>query len=114
LELISALEPTLIPLDDDTMETAMREAMRQMMGIFSELERKNFVHKLRGARQRARLKDPSRHEGQKLFGFRQGEQETIAESCSCAAVGSLYARFANDSTPKVGPHVRVKAGTRRW
>jgi len=67
LELISALEPTLIGLEDDSMEAAMREAMRCMMGIFSELERKNIVHKLRGARQRARLKDPSRHEGRNFL-----------------------------------------------
>jgi len=66
--LISVLEPDLIPEDDDGMDSAMRVAMRQMLGIFSELERKSIVYKLQGARKRKRERDPNYRDGRKVYG----------------------------------------------
>lgn len=65
--LISTAEPNLIAEDDDDLDSAMRTAMRQMLGIFAELDRKSTVHKLRAARQRERLKNPDYKEGRKFF-----------------------------------------------
>jgi DNA invertase Pin-like site-specific DNA recombinase len=75
--LISTAEPNLIAEDDDDLDSAMRTAMRQMLGIFAELDRKSTVHKLRAARERARKTRPDYKEGRKFFGFRVGEPETI-------------------------------------
>jgi DNA invertase Pin-like site-specific DNA recombinase len=85
--LISTAEPNLIAEDDDNLDSAMRTAMRQMLGIFAELDRKSTVHKLRAARQRARLKNPEYKEGRKFFGDRPGERETIQRVLELRASG---------------------------
>jgi DNA invertase Pin-like site-specific DNA recombinase len=69
-ELISVAEPDLC--DDD----ASRKLMRQIMGAFHEYEKQMIVVKLRGARQRTRLKRGS-CEGRKPFGAYPGEIETL-------------------------------------
>jgi hypothetical protein len=51
-EIISATEPDLF--DDDPMRTAMR----QMIGIFAQLDAKMIALKLKAARTRAKTKDP--------------------------------------------------------
>ena len=48
-----------------------------MMAAFSQYEESMIVPKLKGARARAKAKDPSRHEGRKIFGTRAGEQDKI-------------------------------------
>jgi len=70
-ELVSTLEPDLCSKDPT------RVLMRQILGAFAEYEAKMIVLKLRGARQRARAKDPTRHEGRKCFGQHAGEAETV-------------------------------------
>ena len=80
-EIISATEPDLF--DDDPMRTAMR----QMMGIFAELDAKMIAIKLKAARTRAKTKDPDYREGRKAFGFRPGETETIARVMELYASG---------------------------
>jgi DNA invertase Pin-like site-specific DNA recombinase len=85
--LISTAEPNLIAEDDDDLDSAMRTAMRQMLGIFAELDRKSTVHKLRAARQRARLRNPDYKEGREFFGDRPGEPETIHRVIDLRASG---------------------------
>ena len=53
-----------------------RVLMRQILGAFSQYERAMIVQKLRGARQRVRVK-VGRCEGRKPFGARAGEQQVI-------------------------------------
>lgn len=69
-ELVSVTEPDLC--DDD----ASRKLMRQIMGAFHEYEKQMIVVKLRGARQRTRLKRGS-CEGRKAYGAYPGEAETL-------------------------------------
>jgi DNA invertase Pin-like site-specific DNA recombinase len=71
-EIISTVEPDLCSTDPT------RVLLRQMMGAFAEYERKMIVQKLRGARARAAAKNPNYREGRKPFGFRPGEQDTLA------------------------------------
>ncbi len=72
-EIVSATEPDLF--DDDPMRTAMR----QMMGVFAELDAKMIVRKLQDAKQRARVTKPGYKEGPKFYGARDGELAIIAE-----------------------------------
>jgi site-specific DNA recombinase len=70
LELISVKQPDLCSDDPN------RVAMRQMMGVFAQLDRANIVLKLRAARQRSRAKN-GRCEGRKPFGTREGENVVL-------------------------------------
>jgi DNA invertase Pin-like site-specific DNA recombinase len=69
-EIVSVAEPDLCS-DDPS-----RTLMRQMLGAFAQYERAIIVQKLRGARQRSRVKT-GRCEGRKPFGTRSGESEVI-------------------------------------
>jgi DNA invertase Pin-like site-specific DNA recombinase len=86
-ELISVNEPDL---NSDDM---YRVAMRQMMGVFAELDRKSIVYKLRAARQRKRAQ-MGHCEGRKAFGFRAGEDVTIARMKSLRATGQTWEQIA--------------------
>jgi DNA invertase Pin-like site-specific DNA recombinase len=70
-EVISTCEPDLCS------EDPTRVLVRQILGAFSQYERAMIVQKLKGARERARLKNPDYKEGRKFFGDRPGEPETI-------------------------------------
>lgn len=70
-ELVSVAEPDLCS-DDPS-----RKLMRQIMGAFHEYEKQMIVVKLRGARQRTKLKS-GRCEGRKAFGSYPGENETLS------------------------------------
>ncbi len=103
-QLISAMEPDLCS-DDPT-----RVLLRQMMGAFSEYERKMIVQKLRGARQRARASHPDTYrEGRKPFGTRAGEQEIIERIVSMRASGMGYDRIGEVLNDE---HVPARKG--RW
>jgi DNA invertase Pin-like site-specific DNA recombinase len=78
LELISVKQPDLCSDDPN------RVAMRQMMGVFAQLDRANIVLKLRAARQRAKAKT-GRCEGRKPFGFREGERPVLSRMKELAA-----------------------------
>jgi DNA invertase Pin-like site-specific DNA recombinase len=67
-ELVSVSEPDLC--SDDM----YRVAMRQMLGVFSELDRKAIVVKLRAARNRKKLTN-GKCEGRKPFGHYQDEAQ---------------------------------------
>lgn len=69
-EIVSVTEPDLCS-DDPS-----RVLMRQILGAFAQYERAMIVQKLRGARQRMRVKT-GRCEGRKPFGTRPGEAETV-------------------------------------
>jgi DNA invertase Pin-like site-specific DNA recombinase len=69
-EIASVTEPDLCS-DDPS-----RVLMRQILGAFAQYERAMIVQKLRGARQRMRVKT-GRCEGRKPYGTRPGETEII-------------------------------------
>ncbi len=95
-ELISVTEPDLY--SDDM----YRVAMRQMMGVFAELDRKSIVYKLRAARQRKKSAT-GRCEGRKPFGEREGEREIISKILELHNGGLNYSQIAvqlnNDGIP---------------
>jgi DNA invertase Pin-like site-specific DNA recombinase len=70
LKLVSVSEPDL--LNDDP----SRVLMRQMLGAFFQYEKALLVAKLRGARQRIRVKE-GRCEGRKRYGARPGEHQIM-------------------------------------
>jgi len=86
-EIVSVSEPDLC--NDDP----QRILMRQMMGAFAQYERSLIVAKLRGARERIRVKE-GRCEGRKPFGDRAGEQATIERAKVLQAQGMPYSRIA--------------------
>jgi DNA invertase Pin-like site-specific DNA recombinase len=69
-ELVSVAEPDLCS-DDPS-----RKLMRQIMGAFHEYEKQMIVIKLRGARQRTKLKQGA-CEGRKPYGYYSGEAATL-------------------------------------
>jgi DNA invertase Pin-like site-specific DNA recombinase len=93
-ELVSTCEPDLCSSDPT------RILIRQILGAFSQYERSMIVLKLRGARVRAKAKDPEgRCEGRKRFGFRPGEPEAIKRIQQLSAEGlpvSAICRTLND------------------
>ena len=101
-ELISVAEPDLC--SDDM----YRVAMRQMMGVFAELDRKSIVFKLRAARQRKKAAT-GRCEGRMPYGFREGEQEIIERIKAQRAQGSNYEQIARDLNSE-----GVKPRTGKW
>lgn len=70
LVVVSVNEPDLCSEDPS------RILMRQMLGAFFQYEKTLLVAKLRGARQRIRLKE-GRCEGRKRYGTRPGESEVV-------------------------------------
>ena len=86
-ELISVSEPDLCSSDP------YRAAMRQMLGVFAELDRKTIVLKLRAARQRMRART-GRCEGRKPYGEREGEQEVVSLIRQLSARGMNYSAIA--------------------
>ena len=88
-DLISVSEPDLNSND------MYRVAMRQIMGVFAELDRKSIVFKLRAARQRKRMAT-GRCEGRKPYGTRDGEQVIIDRIKAARAQGSNYEQIARD------------------
>ena len=91
-EIISVVEPDLCGNDPT------RKLMRQILGAFSEYEATMIVVKLRGARIRAKAQDPNYKEGRKPFGFRPGEQETIARMLELRETGHSLAAIAKTLT----------------
>lgn len=87
-ELISVTEPDLCS-DDPS-----RKLMRQVMGSFHEYEKSMIVIKLRGARQRTRLKRGS-CEGRKPYGAYPGEADTLNRIIELDASGETTTAIAN-------------------
>jgi DNA invertase Pin-like site-specific DNA recombinase len=101
-ELISVAEPDLC--SDDM----YRVAMRQMMGVFAELDRKSIVYKLRAARQRKKTAT-GRCEGRMPYGFREGEQQIIDRIKADRAAGKNYEQIARDLNAE-----GIKPRTGKW
>ena len=87
-ELISATEPDLCDNDPS------RKLIRQIFGAISEYERCMIVLKLRGARQRMKLRT-GRCEGRKPYGTYPGEAETLARMTALRSEGASYQRIAD-------------------
>jgi DNA invertase Pin-like site-specific DNA recombinase len=87
-QLISVAEPDLCS-DDPS-----RKLMRQIMGAFHEYEKHMIIVKLRGARQRTRIKN-GRCEGRKPYGFYPGEVETLKRIEELNASGESATAIAN-------------------
>jgi DNA invertase Pin-like site-specific DNA recombinase len=101
-ELISVSEPDLNSND------MYRVAMRQIMGVFAELDRKSIVFKLRAARQRKKA-TTGRCEGRMPYGFREGEQMIIDRIKAERAQGRNYEQIARDLNSE-----GVKPRTGKW
>ncbi len=69
--IVSTCEPDLCATDPT------RVMIRQMLGVFARFEKAQLKQKLRGARERKK-QQTGRCEGQKPYGNRPGETETIA------------------------------------
>jgi DNA invertase Pin-like site-specific DNA recombinase len=87
-DLVSVAEPDLCSDDPP------RKLMRKVMGAFHEYEKQMIVIKLRGARQRTKLKRGSR-EGRKPYGFYPGEAETLNRIREQAGAGETATGIAN-------------------
>jgi DNA invertase Pin-like site-specific DNA recombinase len=87
ITLISVAEPDLCS-DDPS-----RKLMRQIMGAIAEYDRRMVVLKLRGARQRMRMRE-GRCEGAKPYGVRDGEAETLQRIQSMRAAGDSFQAIA--------------------
>ncbi len=87
-QLVSVAEPDLCS-DDPS-----RKLMRQIMGAFHEYEKQMIVVKLRGARQRTKIKNGS-CEGRKPYGFYPGETETLKRIKELDASGQTTTAIAN-------------------
>jgi DNA invertase Pin-like site-specific DNA recombinase len=87
-ELISVAEPDLCDEDDS------RKLMRRIMGAFHEYEKQMIVVKLRGARQRTRMKR-GRCEGRKPYGSYPGEADTLNRIMELDASGETTTAIAN-------------------
>jgi DNA invertase Pin-like site-specific DNA recombinase len=92
-ELISVDQPDLC--NDDL----YRKAMRQMMGVFAELDRGAIVLKLRAARQRKKVQT-GRCEGRKPFGTKPGEAEVLAFIEQMHSQGSNNEKIAQELNTK--------------
>jgi len=86
-ELISVMEPDLCSTDPS------RVLMRQIFGAIAEYDRSMIVAKLRGARERMKAKT-GRCEGQKPYGFYDGEAEVLGRMKSLRDAGIAYDRIA--------------------
>lgn len=87
IQIVSVAEPDLLS-DDPT-----RKLLRQMMGAIAEYEKTIIVARLRGARKRMKARG-ERCEGQKPYGFRPGEAETVERIRDLRAAGYTYAGIA--------------------
>jgi DNA invertase Pin-like site-specific DNA recombinase len=101
--LVSVCEPEL--MSDDP----WRKAFRQMMGVFSELDKNQIVLKLRGARMRKRAAT-GRCEGRKPYGFREGEQQVLERMKRWRAEGASLNRIADQLNAEQVP---TRSG-QRW
>ena len=86
-ELISVSEPDLCSSDP------YRSAMRQMLGVFAELDRKTIVLKLRAARNRKKAQS-GRCEGRKPFGHYEGESLVLSHIRDLHLQGLNYEQSA--------------------
>lgn len=103
LTLISVSEPDL--LSDDP----SRVLMRQMLGAFFQYEKTLLVAKLRGARQRIRIRD-GRCEGRKRYGTRSGEAEVIERIKELRKTGLALDRVADTLNQE---NIKPRAGL-KW
>lgn len=86
-ELISVTEPDLLQHDPT------RVLMRQIFGAIAQYEKAMIVAKLRGARERVKVKE-GRCEGRKPYGTFEGEAEIVTRIMVLRATGLPYESIA--------------------
>lgn len=86
-EVISVCEPDLCSTDPS------RVLVRQIFGAIAQYDRAMTVLKLRGARQRMKVRE-GRCEGRKAFGARSGESQAIARMRELRSGGMAVDRIA--------------------
>ena len=97
------------PLGEDASPTGV--LVRQILGAVAEFDRSSIVGKLRSARV-ARKTATGRCEGQKPYGFRAGESETINVMMQRRSAGATYAAIAAHLNANSLPPRRGKCWTR--
>lgn len=103
-ELVSAEEPDLLK------DEPYRVMFRQFQGAIAQCEKANIVLKLRGARQRIKLKT-GRCEGRKPYGATEDEQAIIARMKELRASGLAYDRIAATLN---GEGIPTRTAGKRW
>jgi DNA invertase Pin-like site-specific DNA recombinase len=89
IELRSTQEPDLCSTEPS------RVLIRQFLGALHQYERSMIVSKLKGARQRARAKNPTTYkEGKRPFGALAGEHETLTRMRELKAQGRTLREIA--------------------
>ena len=102
-ELISVTEPDILEAEPS------RVLMRQIFGAINQYEKAMIVAKLRGARQRKKVKT-GQCEGRKAYGFRAGEQDVIGRIKALRSEG-LPLQVVADTLERDG--VKTRTG-KRW
>jgi DNA invertase Pin-like site-specific DNA recombinase len=90
-ELVSVHEPDLCQTDPT------RTLMRQLMGAIAQYEKSMIVLKLRGARERQKVRT-GRCEGRKPFGFHPSERRTLERMKALRSEGVSFDRLARQLT----------------
>jgi DNA invertase Pin-like site-specific DNA recombinase len=103
-ELISVMEPDLCSTDPS------RVLMRQIFGAIAEYDRAMIVAKLRGARQRMKVKD-GRCEGRKPYGHYDGEGAILERMTALRAEGLGFDRIAETLNAE---GLKPRTGERWW
>ena len=108
-ELISTMEPDLCSTEPT------RVLYRTMMAAFSQYEKSMIVLKLKAARARAKVKDPTWSEGRKKYGHRPGEQEIIKRILQMDADGLSVAEMCKTLNAEgIRPRGTKKHGVTEW
>lgn len=102
-ELVSVTEPDLCS-DDPS-----RKLVRQLFAAIAEYDKAMTVLKLRGARQRMKMRT-GRCEGRKPYGAFDGEAETLTRMIDLRSQGASYQRIADTLTAE---HRKPRYGE-RW
>ena len=102
--LISVAEPDLLENDPT------RKLMRQIIGAICEYEKQMIVLKLRGARERAKAQH-GKCEGRKLYGFRAGEADVIAQMKALRESGTSFRQIA---TVLNAERIKTRTTGKRW
>jgi DNA invertase Pin-like site-specific DNA recombinase len=103
-ELVSVTEPDLLQNDPT------RILMRQIFGAIAQYEKAMIVAKLRGARQRLKART-GRCEGQKPFGFYDGENAVVERMKALRDTGMSFDRIAGVLN---ADGLKPRTGARWW
>ena len=106
-DFVSVSEPDLLQTDPT------RVLMRQIFGAVAQYEKAMIVAKLRGARQRMKVKE-GYCEGRKPFGHHEGEAAVLARMKLLRTSGLGFDKSPRRSIVTASNHVLVTGGTAWW